>query len=62
MSGLTFREQAAIAIFAAEPIEDTEDAITMAQALADDACDAWGHEDGFKECPRCGKRPKRARE
>ena len=51
MSTLTFREQAAIALY----VSDTRRTVEMAQKLAEACCEAWGH-DGLMscKCDRCG--------
>lgn len=64
--GLSFRERAAIALYAA-PGDETgrytkEGAVSTAQALADECCKQWGHDQDLvvhlgaaDRCRRCGK-------
>ena len=59
---LSFREQAAIAIFTISDDADSanqEDAVFAAQHLANVCCEEWGHERGHPiaigwVCARCG--------
>lgn len=59
MKSLSFREQAAIALYSmtGEDSLEAEDTIISAQFLADEACKQWGHKviGGYRyECTRCG--------
>ena len=62
--GLTFREQAAIAVLGGllssnDSADADELAVAYAQSPADTACREWGHDydqDLPRKCARCGER------